>query len=176
MKFLKEVNADLNAAKKFNLSKKVIIFLFNRGFHALLFYRMANGLSKLKIPIFPLVLTRFIQVLYAIDIHYRSRLSGGIVIVHGVGLVIGESVRIQPNVVLFHGVTLGRRGVGPVVSTNDGFPTIEEDCIICTGATILGKINIGRNTTIGANCVVTNDIPPDSIYKIPAEHFITYKK
>jgi serine O-acetyltransferase len=176
MKFFSNINADLEATKRFSLSGKVTTFFFNRGFHALLFYRTANGLSKLKIPILPLILTRIIQVLYSIDIHYKSRLSGGIVIVHGVGLVIGEGVQVESNVILFHGVTLGRRGVGPIISENDGFPTIEGDCIICTGAILLGKIRIGRNTTIGANCVVTNDISPDSICKVPAENLIIYKK
>src|ERR1700709_1066145 len=112
MKLFKKVSEDINAAKKFYRANKVIVF-FNRGFHALLFYRIANKFFKWKVPILPLVFTRTIQVLYSIDIDYKANLSGGIVIVHGVGLVIGSGAVVHSNVVLFHGVTLGRRGVGP---------------------------------------------------------------
>ena len=175
MKLFKSINEDINAAKKFYRTKKIIIF-FNRGFHALLFYRIANKFFKWKVPILPLIFTRIIQIFYAIDIDYEADLSGGIVIVHGVGLVIGSGTQIKSNVVLFHGVTLGRRGVGPEMSKTDGFPRINENCIICTGAVLLGNIIIGENTTIGANCLITNDVAPNSICKIPDSHFITYNK
>ncbi len=175
MKLLKNINKDINVAKKFY---KVNLFavLFNRGFHALLFYRLSNKFYRWKIPILPLVFTRIIQILYAIDIDFKANLEGGIIIVHGVGLVIGSGVRIFSNVVLFHGVTLGRRGIGPTISSTDGFPTINEGCIICTGAALLGNITIGKNTTIGANCVVTHNIAPNQVYKIPDSHFVTYNK
>jgi serine O-acetyltransferase len=175
MKLLKNINKDINVAKKFLHVNKIAIF-FNRGFHALLFYRIANTLYKWKIPVLPLIFTRVIQVIYAIDIDYKATLEGGIVIVHGVGLVIGSGAQIRSNVVLFHGVTLGRRGIGPHISKTDGFPTVEEDCIICTGAVLLGNIVIGKNTTVGANCVVTNNLAPNTIYKIPSSNFVTYNK
>jgi serine O-acetyltransferase len=176
MKLYDNIIEDLNATNRFSLVNKTTIFFFNRGFHALLFYRIANILYKCKVPLLPLILTRIIQVLYAIDIDYKASLSGGIVIVHGVGLVIGSGVKINSNVIIFHGVTLGRKGVGPVISDEDGFPSIEKDCIICTGAILLGKITIGKNTTIGANCVITDNLPPDSICKISSDYFITYNK
>jgi serine O-acetyltransferase len=175
MKLLKNINKDIAVAKKFYKVNIIAVF-FNRGFHALLFYRIASKLYNWKIPIFPLIFTRIIQVIYAIDIDYKANLAGGIVIVHGVGLVIGSGVIVRSNVILFHGVTLGRRGIGPSISSTDGFPTVEEDCIICTGAVLLGNIIIGKNTTIGANCVVTNNIAPNTIYKIPSSHFVTYNK
>ncbi|HEY5327443.1 MAG TPA: serine acetyltransferase [Mucilaginibacter sp.] len=176
MNWFKNINEDLNVAKRFSLVNKFVIFFFNRGFHALLNYRIANKLYKCKIPVLPLILTRIIQIIYAIDIDYKADLNGGIVIVHGVGLVIGYGSRIKSNVILFHEVTIGRRGIGPVISANDGFPIIEEGCIICAGSKILGNIVIGRNTTIGANCVITNNIPANSICKIPDNHFVMYNK
>jgi serine O-acetyltransferase len=176
MKLFKSINEDIEAAKQFSLSNKFAIFFFNRGFHALLHYRIANKLYKWKVPVLPLILTRLIQIIYAIDIDYKANLKGGIVIVHGVGLVIGSGTQINTNVILFHGVTLGRRGIGPLIGDNDGFPVIEENCIICAGSKILGSVNIGHNTTIGANCVVTNNVPPDSVYKIPSNHFVIYNK
>jgi serine O-acetyltransferase len=176
MKLYENIIDDLNAAKRFSLVNKVAIFFFNRGFHAILFYRIANILYKCKIPLLPLILTRIIQILYAIDIDYKASLNGGLVIVHGVGVVIGSGVQIKSNVIIFHGVTLGRKGIGPVISDEDGFPIIKEDCIICTGAILLGKITIEKNTTIGANCVITNNVPPNSICKISSTYFVTYNK
>ena len=175
MRLFKNISKDISVAKKFLHVNSAAIF-FNRGFHALFFYRMASRLYRWKIPLLPLVLTRIIQITYAIDIDYRASLEGGLVIVHGVGLVIGSGARICSNVVLFHGVTLGRRGVGPQISATDGFPTVEEDCIICTGAVLLGSIVIGKNTTVGANCVVTNNLAPNTIYKISNSNFVTYNK
>ncbi len=176
MNFFKNINKDLSAAKKFSLVNKAKIFFSNRGFHALLYYRVANKLYRLKIPFLPSILTRIIQILYAIDIDYKATLSGGIVIVHGVGLVIGAGSKISSNVILFHGVTLGRRGIGPEIADNDGFPAIEEDCIICTGAILIGPIVIGKNTTIGANCVIADNIPSNSVCKMISNNYITYNK
>src|SRR3954470_10127129 len=118
MKLLKNINEDIRFAKRFYKINVVAVF-FNRGFHAILFYRISNKFYKWKIPVLPLILTRIIQILYAIDIDYKANLNGGIVIVHGVGLVIGGGVQIDSNVVLFHGVTLGRRGIGPKISNTD---------------------------------------------------------
>jgi len=176
MNLFKEINEDLKAAKRFSLTNKAIIFFFNRGFHGLLYYRLSNLFYRYKIPVLPSILTRIIQILYGIDIDFKAKIEGGIVIVHGVGLVIGSGVEIKPDVILFHGVTLGRRGVGPVISASDGYPVIEEGCIICTGAILLGNINIGKNTTIGANCLVTTNIASNSICKLPDNHFVINNK
>ncbi len=76
----KEINEDLTILKeKFKVSK-LFVLLSNRGIHALIFYRVANKLYRLKIPLLPLLLTRVIQIIYAIDIDYRARLEGAIVI------------------------------------------------------------------------------------------------
>lgn len=176
MSLFKKINEDINAAKNFSLVSKPVIFFFNRGFHALLHYRIANKLYKWKIPLVPLILTRIIQIIYAIDIDYKATLKGGIVIVHGVGLVVGSGAIINSNVILFHGVTIGRKGVGHIISKTDGFPVIEENCIICAGSKILGKIVIGYNSTIGANCVITSNIPFNSVCKIPNNQFVVYNK
>jgi serine O-acetyltransferase len=175
MKLFESTKKDIFFARRF-LNVSTFAIFFNRGFRALLFYRIANRFYKWKVPGLPLIFTRIIQILYAIDIDYKANLSGGIVIVHGVGLVIGSGAVIDSDVVLFHGVTLGRRGIGPVISSTDGFPTIEKGCIICAGAKLLGNIVIKENTTIGANAVVTDSIGPNVIYKIPNSNFVTYNK
>jgi serine O-acetyltransferase len=176
MRFFKNVNEDINAASRFGLTNKLVIFFFNRGFHALLIYRISNKLHRWHIPVFPLIFTRIIQIMYAIDIDYKANIYGGVVIVHGVGLVIGSGAVIGSNTIIFHGVTLGRRGIGPIISATDGFPSVEEDCIICAGAKLIGNIIIGKNSTIGANCVVAANVPPNSIFKISSDNYIIYTK
>lgn len=159
MKFLKDIFEDINYInKKYNISK-LMAFLTNRGIHSLIFYRISHTLYRHKIPLFPMILTRIIQITYAIDIDYKSIIEGGVIIIHGSGIVIGNGVIIKKNTVLYHQVTLGIKGNG----INDGFPTIEENCTIGAGAKIFGKINIGANSIIGANTVVTDDIPSNSI-------------
>jgi len=166
MSLIDDIKTDLIANKKFSNANKVLIFISNRGFHAVLFYRLSNLFFKCNIPLIPMVLTRIIQVFYSIDIDYKASIMGGLVIVHGVGLVIGYDTTIKENVILFHGVTLGRRGIGAVISETDGFPVLHENCIICAGAKIIGKINIGANSIIGANCVITKSVSENQVVKI----------
>ncbi|WP_413668205.1 serine O-acetyltransferase [Mucilaginibacter sp. Mucisp86] len=176
MNWFKDSKADLEASHQFGNANKWGLFFFNRGFHALLFYRLAHSASKMHIPLLPFVLTRIIQILYAIDIDYKAKIAGGIVIVHGVGLVIGSGAQIESNVILFHGVTLGRRGIGAVISATDGFPIVQKNCTICAGAKLIGKIVIGQASIIGANCVVSESIAPNSICKIRKDNNIIYPK
>jgi len=126
----------------------------NRGFHALFIYRISNWLWKMKVPLIPLILTRIIQILYAIDIDWRARISGGVTIIHGVGLVIGSNASVKKGCTLYHGVTLGISN-----SKNDGFPQVDEDVLIGAGAKILGQVHLGRGCRIGANAVVVKDVP-----------------
>lgn len=148
---------------------KLKIFLTNRGFHALLFYRISNKLWKLKIPLLPLILTRVVQIVYGIDIDYRAKIKGGCVIVHGVGLVIGQGAEIGEHCKLYHGVTLG---ISHSHSKQDGFPSIGNNVLIGAGAKLLGEISIGDNVKVGANSVVTINVPENkTVFGIPA----TYK-
>ena len=130
--------------------------LSNRGFHALLTYRIAHRLWKYKIPLLPQILTRIIQILYAIDIDYRAQISGGVLIIHGVGLVIGAGARVSPGTTLYHGVTLG------VTHSKDkpGFPELGRNVLVGAGAKLLGGIKIGDDAIVGANAVVLSDVPP----------------
>lgn len=154
---------DLNALeKKFNVSK-TLAFFSNRGFHALFFYRIAHFLFKKKVPLAPLLLTRFIQIIYGIDIDYRAKIHGGVIIIHGVGLVIGMGAEIKKGCVLYHQVTLGIKG-NP---KKDGFPIIEEDCTLGAGAKILGPIIVKNSSIIGANVVLTKSIEANSVVKVP---------
>lgn len=167
----KDIRLDMSAVGDNNKFK---VFLTNRGFHALLFYRISNKLWKMKIPLLPLILTRIIQIIYAIDIDYRADIKGGCVIFHGVGLVIGQGSKIGKNVRLYHGVTLG---ISHSISKPDGFPSLGDNVIVGAGAKLLGKIKIGANVKIGANSVVTSNIPDNSTaLGIPAIYECNIKK
>lgn len=155
---------------KSSRAQRLLAIVFNRGFHALVLYRISHAAWMRRIPIVPLVLTRLSQHLFAVDIAYQARLGPGIVIVHGFGLVVGAAVQIQGNCCLFHGVTLGDRGSEWVGSPEpDGHPVVEPGCIFGAGAKILGPIRVGRNSVVGANAVVLRNVPPCSVVAgIPA--------
>ncbi len=151
-------------------SQTVRVVLTNRGLQAVTLYRLSRRLWQKRVPLIPLVLTRLAQTLFAIDIAYEADLGPGIVIIHGVGLVIGSEVVIEGDCFLYHGVTLGDRGSEWVGSSRkDGHPTLEKNVMVGAGAKILGPIRIGRGSIIGANAVVLHDVPPLSIVAgIPA--------
>lgn len=147
MSLIKDAILDLKAV----CAHPIIAFLSNRGFHALLVYRISNRLWRWRIPVIPLILTRIIQILYAIDIDYRARIDGGVLIVHGVGLVIGSGVSIVGGGQrIYHGVTLGISH-----GQNDGFPVVGPNVILGTGCAILGKASVPADTIVKANSVVT---------------------
>jgi len=162
MSVFKDFRADLQFLKeRYEVSKLVAIFT-NRGIHALLCYRIAHCMHRRRVPLFPLILTRIIQVFYSIDIDYKAKLEGGIIIIHGVGLVIGGGAIVKTRTVVYHQVTLGIKGSGQ----RDGFPTINEGCILCAGAKLFGAIVIGENSIIGANVVVTSNVDKGSLVKM----------
>lgn len=159
---IKAIRADLLELKvKYGVSYFAAL-LSNRGIHALIFYRISNCLYLNRIPFFPLLFTRIIQIVYSIDIDYRCCINGGVIIIHGDGIVIGKGVTIECGTVIYHQVTIGIKGGG----FNDGFPTIKKNCVLGSGAKILGNIIIGSGSIIGANCVVTTDIPSLRLVKI----------
>lgn len=94
-----------------------------------------------------------------IEIHPGAKIGKRFFIDHGMGVVIGETAEVGDNVTLYHGVTLG----GTTWKKIKRHPTIGNNVVVGTGAKILGPIEIGDNTRIGANSVVVNDIPSNSI-------------
>ncbi len=144
--------------------RRLIAFFTNRGFRAILLYRLAHAAKKFHIPLLPLIFSRIAQTFFAIDISPLAQLGPGIVIVHGFGVVIGAETRIEGDCCIYHGVTFGDRGsewTGAQIE--DGHPYIEKSCMFGAGAKILGPITIGRNCVIGANSVVNKSLPPSSI-------------
>lgn len=176
MRTTKNIKLDLRYLKeKFGVGV-LTAFISNRGFHALLFYRLANACYRHRIPLIPLILSRIIQIFYAIDIDFKCVIEGGIVIIHGVGLVIGEGAVVKTNVILYHGVTLGRKRQLSYMTDDDGYPYINVGCVLAAGCKLIGRIDIGENSIIGPNVVLLKSVEAYSTVKVPDPQIIVKKK
>jgi len=171
MSVLKDIKLDLFRLRTEFEVGNMMALLANRGIHALICYRISHFLFSKRIPLLPLILTRFIQILYSIDIDYKAKLEGGIVIIHGVGIVIGHGAIVKSHTTIYHGVTLGRKRQGMKISHGDGFPVILKNCVLGAGAKIIGSVQIGENSIVGPNCVVTESLPDNCIVKMPSSCF-----
>jgi len=135
-----------------------IIFSYP-GFHALLIHRVAHGLWRSRMFFLGRFVSHVGRFLTGIEIHPGAQIGRAFFIDHGMGVVIGETAEVGDNVTLYHAVTLG----GTTWEKGKRHPTIGSNVVIGAGAKILGPVHIGANTRIGANSVVLNDIPPNSI-------------
>ena len=142
------------------------IIFFYPGLHALLIYKLANILWKLKLTFFAKIISYLARILTGIEIHPAAKIGKQLFIDHGHGVVIGETSAIGNNVLIYHGVTLG----GTSLNKGKRHPTIEDEVIIGAGAKILGPILIGKGARVGANAVVTKDvISYDTVMGSPAK-------
>ena len=137
---------------------KLEVFLLYPSIHALIMYRISYFLYKKNF-----FLARFISQLSrfftGIEIHPGAKIGEGILIDHGMGVVIGEATIIGNRVTIYQGVTLGATGNEKQWKRH---PTIGDDVVIGSGAKVLGPINIGDNVKIGANAVVLQDVPSNA--------------
>jgi len=132
---------------------------------ALIHQRVAHELYKLDVDIIPRIITEMAHSETGIDIHPGASIGKRFFIDHGTGVVIGETSVIGDNVRLYQGVTLGAKsfpkdGQGNPVKGLARHPIVEDDVIIYSGATVLGRITIGKGSVIGANVWVTSDVAP----------------
>lgn len=134
------------------------VILLYSGLHAIIFYRIAHYLVKLKIPIIPRAISQLARHITGIEIHPGARIGRGLFIDHGMGVIIGETSIIGNDVTLYQGVTLGGTGK----HKGKRHPTIGNNVVVGAGAKILGDISIGDNSYVGANAVVIKDVPPNS--------------
>ncbi|PRQ11317.1 serine O-acetyltransferase [Corynebacterium sp. 13CS0277] len=137
------------------------------GLHAIWSYRVAHWLwvRNLKAP--ARILSQFTRFLTGIEIHPGATIGRRFFIDHGMGIVIGETAEIGDGVMLYHGVTLG----GQVLTQTKRHPTLKDNVTVGAGAKVLGPITIGEGSAIGANAVVTKDVPDHHIaVGIPAKN------
>lgn len=143
-----------------------IIFSYP-GLYAITVYRIANILHTLKVPQLPRIMSEYAHSLTGIDIHPGATIGKRFVIDHGTGIVIGETSIIGDNVRVYQNVTIGALSLPPDAGEKlrwaKRHPTIEDDVIVYSGATILGgETVIGARSVVGGNVWLTHSIPPDT--------------
>ena len=145
---------------------KLSLILTYPGVKAIFFHRIANFFAIAKFELVARIISQLSRFFTGIEIHPKAKIGKNLFIDHGMGVVIGETSEISDNVTIYHNVTLG--GTSPSINTNEQrnskrHPTLEENVVVGSGAQILGPVVIGRNSLIGANAVVTKDVPEKSI-------------
>ena len=124
-------------------------------------YRVMRLFRALRLGIFAKLTSRLIRHLYAADIHWDAQLAPGVLIVHGVGLVLSHAAKVGPGCILFQHVTLGE-SIHPT-RREIGGPTLEADVHVGPGAVLLGPIVLGRGSKVTAGALVMQDVPPNSV-------------
>ncbi|MDC3172403.1 serine O-acetyltransferase [Alphaproteobacteria bacterium] len=155
-------------------SRLGVIFLYP-SFHVMLFYKIGNILWRYNLKFLARLIMHFARIFTGIEIHPAAKIGSNFFMDHGLGVVIGETTEIGENVTIYQGVTLG--GIMPSVESDlqrnqKRHPTIGNNVIIGSGAQILGAINIGDDARIGANSVVSRDVPANvTVAGVPAREF-----
>ena len=155
-------------------SRLGVIFLYP-SFHVMFFYKIGNILWRSNLKFLSRLIMHFARIFTGIEIHPAAKIGSNFFMDHGLGIVIGETTEIGENVTIYQGVTLG--GIMPSVESDlqrnqKRHPTVGNNVIIGSGAQILGAINIGDDARIGANSVVSRDVPANvTVAGVPAREF-----
>ena len=153
---------------------KISIILTYPGIKAVFFHKIANFFSIAKMDLVTRIISQFSRFLTGIEIHPNAKIGKNLFIDHGMGVVIGETSDIGDNVTIYHGVTLG--GISPSINSNaqrdiKRHPTLKDNVVIGSGAQVLGPVIVGKNAKVGANAVVTKDVPENAVMVgIPAKN------
>ena len=153
---------------------KLSVILTYPGVKAVFFHRIANFFSIAKLDLIARIISQFSRFLTGIEIHPKAIIGENLFIDHGMGVVIGETSEIGNNVTIYHMVTLG--GISPSINSDDQrnskrHPTLMDNVVVGSGAQVLGPVVIGKNAKIGANAVVTKDVPENAVMVgIPAKN------
>jgi len=153
---------------------KLILILTYPGVKAIFFHRIANFFHLAKFDLIARFISQLSRFLTGIEIHPGAKIGKNLFIDHGMGVVIGETSEIRNNVTIYHMVTLG--GISPSINSNQQrlvkrHPTLNDCVVVGSGAQILGPVIIGTNSKIGANAVVTKNVPENAIMVgIPAKN------
>jgi serine O-acetyltransferase len=137
------------------------------GFAAILHHRIAHELHVLGVPLIARIVSETAHASTGVDIHPGALIGESFFIDHGTGVVVGETCRLGNRVRLYQGVTLGAKSFptdedGRLVKGLDRHPIVEDDVIVYAGATVLGRIRIGKGSRIGGNVWLTHSVPPSS--------------
>jgi serine O-acetyltransferase len=137
------------------------------GIMGITHHRLAHELYLLGAPLLARIIAEIAHSATGIDIHPGAEIDASFFIDHGTGVVIGETAKIGRRVRIYQAVTLGAKSFpvgenGALVKGIDRHPIVEDEVVIYAGATILGRVTIGRGSTIGGNVWLTRDVPPGS--------------
>lgn len=143
------------------------VLLCYPGILAVIHHRLAHALYRLGTPLIARILAEIAHSATGIDIHPGARIGAGFFIDHGTGVVIGETTVIGQRVRLYQAVTLGAKRFtqdesGALEKGAPRHPILEDEVVVYAGATILGRITIGRGSSIGGNVWLTKSVPPGS--------------
>ena len=153
---------------------KLSLILTYPGVKAVFFHRIANFFHLAKFHLVARIISQLSRFLTGIEIHPGAKIGKNLFIDHGMGVVIGETSEIGNNVTIYHMATLG--GIAPSINSNEQrqvkrHPTLGDCVVVGSGAQILGPVIIGTNAKIGANAVVTKDVPENAVMVgIPAKN------
>ena len=161
------VRSDVDAAYEGDpalKSKDEAIFAYP-GIFAVTNQRIAHELHVLGVPLIPRIITEHAHALTGIDIHPGAEIGEKFFIDHGTGVVVGETAVIGRNVTLYQGVTLGAKSFpldehGNPIKGIPRHPIVEDEVVVYAGATILGRITIGKGSSVGGNVWLTSSVPP----------------
>ena len=134
---------------------KLEVFLLYPSIHARLAHMISHFLYKKNLLFLARLISQIARVLKGIEIHPGATLGAGILIDHGMGVVIGETAELGDRITIYHGTTLGGTGK----EKGKRHPTVGDNVVIGAGSKVLGNIKIGSNSKIGANSVVLDDVP-----------------
>ena len=144
------------------------------GAKAVFMHKIANFFAVAKFDLIARIVSQFSRFMTGIEIHPKAKIGKNLFIDHGMGVVIGETSDIGDNVTIYHNVTLG--GISPSINSENQretkrHPTLHDHVVVGSGAQVLGPIVVGKNAKIGANAVVTKDVPENGVMVgIPARN------
>ena len=153
---------------------KVSLILTYPGVKAIFFHKIANFFAVAKFDLIARIISQLSRFLTGIEIHPKAKIGKNLFIDHGMGVVIGETSEIGDNVTIYHMVTLG--GIAPSINSDSQreikrHPTLMDNVVVGSGAQILGPVIIGKNAKVGANAVVTKNVPDNAVMiGIPAKN------
>ncbi|MDD7792806.1 serine O-acetyltransferase EpsC [Clostridium sp. 'White wine YQ'] len=156
----KNLRYDVNSVMKNDPAARsfIEVLLLYPGIHALIAYRISHYFYTKKMFFLARLISQIARFLTGIEIHPGAKIGRGLVIDHGMGVVIGETAEIGNDVLIYHGVTLGGTGK----QKGKRHPTIGSNVVIGSGAKVLGPIEVSDGAKIGANSVVLKDVPKDA--------------
>jgi len=153
---------------------KLSVILTYPGVKAVFFHQIAHFFCIAKFDLIARIISQFSRFLTGIEIHPKAKIGKNLFIDHGMGVVIGETSEIGDNATIYHMVTLG--GISPSIDSDEQrdvkrHPTLKNNVVVGSGAQVLGPVTVGENAKIGANAVVTKNVPENAIMVgIPAKN------